>query len=50
MPKPKKTLQELIDEMRDLQAHEDDLLDEMEANMGSLTSYDLDDIEDEEDL
>ena len=47
MPKPKKTLQEIIDEMRDLQAHEDDLLDEMEANMGSLISDDLEDIDEE---
>ena len=47
MPKPKKTLQEIIDEMRDLQAHEDDLLDEMEANMGSLISDDLEDIDKE---
>jgi hypothetical protein len=47
MPKPKKTLQEIIDEMRDLQAHEDDLLDEMEANMGSLISDDLENIDEE---
>ena len=47
MPKPKKTLQEIIDEMRDLQAHEDDLLDEMEANMGSLILDDLEDIDEE---
>jgi len=33
--------------MRDLQAHEDDLLDEMEANMGSLISDDLEDIDEE---
>ena len=34
--------------MRDLHDQEDDLLREMEANMGSLTSYDFDDMDDEE--
>ena len=34
--------------MRDLHEQEDDLLREMEANMGSLTSQDLDDMDDEE--
>jgi hypothetical protein len=46
--KKQKSVQEIIDEMRDLHDQEDDLLREMEANMGSLTSYDLDDMDDEE--
>lgn len=49
MPKPKKkSLQEIIDEMRDLQAQEDDLIQEMENGLGSLTSDDLKFIEHEE--
>ena len=50
MPKPKKkSLQEIIDEMRDLQAQEDDLIQEMENGIGSLISDDLNFIgEDEE--
>jgi len=48
MTKPKKkSLQEIIDEMRDLHDQEDNLLQEMEDNMGSLTSYDFDDIDEE---
>lgn len=48
MSKPKKkSLQEIIDEMRDLHDQEDNLLQEMEDNMGSLTSYDFDDIDEE---
>lgn len=47
MPKPKKkSLQEIIDEMRDLQAQEDDLIQEMENGLGSLTSEDMDEIND----
>jgi|TARA_R100000544_G_C2222339_1_gene58324 hypothetical protein len=46
--KKQKSVQEIIDEMRDLHEQEDDLLREMEANMGSLTSQDLDDMDDEE--
>ena len=46
--KKQKSVQEIIDEMRDLHDQEDDLLREMEANMGSLTSQDLDDMDDEE--
>ena len=34
--------------MRDLHDQEDDLLREMEANMGSLTSYDFDDMDEDE--
>jgi hypothetical protein len=40
-------LQEIIDEIRDLHDQEDNLLQEMEDNMGSLTSYDFDDIDEE---
>jgi hypothetical protein len=48
MPKlKKKSLQEIIDEIRDLHDQEDNLLQEMEDNMGSLTSYDFDDIDEE---
>jgi len=46
--KKQKSVQEIIDEMRDLHEQEDDLLREIEANMGSLTSQDLDDMDDEE--
>ena len=46
--KIQKSVQEIIDEMRDLHEQEDDLLREIEANMGSLTSQDLDDMDDEE--
>jgi len=46
--KKQKSVQEIIDEMRDLHEQEDDLLREMEANMGSLTSQDLHDMDDEE--
>ena len=50
MTKPKKSLQQIIDDMRDLHDKEDDLLQEMEDGFGSLISNDLDDIdfEDEE--
>jgi len=50
MTKPKKSLQQILDDMRDLHDKEDDLLQEMEDGFGSLTSSDLDDIdfEDEE--
>ena len=49
MPKPKKkSLQEIIDEMRDLQAQEDDLIQEMENGIGSLISDDLNFIEEDE--
>jgi hypothetical protein len=49
MPKPKKkSLQEIIDEMRDLQAQEDDLIQEIENGLGSLISDDLKFIENEE--
>lgn len=46
--KKQKSVQEIIDEMRDLHDQEEDLLREMEANMVSLTSYDFDDMDDEE--
>jgi len=45
--KKQKSVQEIIDEMRDLHDQEDNLLQEMEDNMGSLTSYDFDDIDEE---
>jgi|TARA_B100000035_G_scaffold104061_1_gene88327 hypothetical protein len=51
MPKPKKkSIQEIIDEMKDLHDQEDDLIAEMEAGYGSLTSDDLDDIDFDDDL
>ena len=49
MSKPKKTIQEIIDEMRDLHDQEDDLMREMEAGYGSLTTEDLNDIDEQED-
>jgi hypothetical protein len=49
MPKPKKkSLQEIIDEMRDLQAQEDDLIQEIENGIGSLISDDLNFIQEDE--
>ena len=47
MPKkPKKTVQEIIDEMKDLHDQEDDLMRELEAGYGSLTTKDMDDLDD----
>ena len=45
----KKTVQEIIDEMRDLHDQEDDLMREMEAGYGSLTTEDFNDIDEQED-
>ena len=51
MPKPKKkSVQEIIDEMRDLHDQEDDLLREMEAGYGSLTSDALEDMDFDDEL
>ena len=51
MPKPKNlSIQEILDEMKDLLYQEDDLIAEMEAGYGSLTSDDLDDIDFDDDL
>ena len=49
MSKPEKTVQEIIDEMRDLHDQEDDLMREMEAGYGSLTTEDFNDIDEQED-
>lgn len=47
MPKkPKKTVQEIIDEMRDLHDQEDDLMRELEAGYGSLTTEDMNELDD----
>ena len=57
MTKPKKPLQEVIDEMNELESSilvpevtidEIDLLEEMESHMGSLTSQDFDKLNIEE--
>ena len=51
MPNPKtKSIQELIDEMKDLHDKEDDLIAELETGYASLTSDDLDDIDFDDDL
>lgn len=51
MPKPKKkSVQEIIDEMKDLHDQEDELLAEMEANYGSLISEDLEDLDLDDEL
>ncbi len=50
MPKPKKqSVQEIIDEMKDLHDQEEDLLAEMEAGYGSLTSEDMEDLDFDDD-
>ena len=46
--KKQKSVQEIIDEMRALHEQEDDLLKEMGANLGSLTSYDFGAVDDVE--
>ena len=47
MTKPKKPLQKVIDEMNELES-DNDLLEEMESHMGSLTSQDFDKLNIEE--
>jgi|TARA_X000001036_G_C20144097_1_gene588573 hypothetical protein len=50
MPKkPKKTVQEIIEEMKDLHDQEDDLMRELEAGYGSLTTQDFEDLYEQED-
>ena len=47
MPKPKKkSIQEIIDEMKDLHDQEDDLMRELEAGYGSLTTEDMNELDD----
>ena len=50
MPKkPKKTVQEIIEEMKDLHDQEDDLMRELEVGYGSLTTQDFEDLYEQED-
>jgi hypothetical protein len=43
MPKPKKkSLQEIIDDMKDLHDHEEDLLQELESHIGTIDESDFD--------
>jgi len=50
MPKkPKKTVQQIIEEMKDLHDQEDDLMRELEAGYGYLTTQDFEDLYEQED-